>query len=157
MPSRCRRPMEFIKVMKRIFSCILLIFVGCVSSFSQTMTGTANCSEEKNKNVRYEKQLSDWAQTARYRVPPLNFAAIAHSRFGEWRCPPNVLQTPRRSTRTAPLTPRYPNRCAHENQYRRLSVRTYSRDTLTGNRRSRTRDYPWPREILRESARRVRW
>jgi len=60
--------MEFMKFMKRIFSCILLTFVGFVSSFSQTTAGrAADCAEEKNKNVRYEKQLSDWAQLGRYR------------------------------------------------------------------------------------------
>lgn len=54
--------------MKRIFSCILLIFIGGVSSFSQTTTEKeSDCREVKNKNTRYEKQLSDWAQSGRYR------------------------------------------------------------------------------------------
>lgn len=59
--------------MKHFINCILLIFIGCVPIFSQT---GADCAEAKNKNARYEKQLSDWAQLARYReanlkiVPP---------------------------------------------------------------------------------------
>jgi lysophospholipase L1-like esterase len=58
----------FGKFMKRIFSFILLIFVGCVSSFSQTTTEkTPDCQQAKDKNARYEKQLNDWAQSGRYR------------------------------------------------------------------------------------------
>jgi len=54
--------------MKRIFSCILLILIGGVWAFSQTMPEKSlDCREEKNKNARYEKQLSDWAQLERYR------------------------------------------------------------------------------------------
>lgn len=60
--------------MKHFINCILLIFIGCVPIYSQTV---ADCAEAKNKNARYEKQLSDWAQLARYReanlkiVPPI--------------------------------------------------------------------------------------
>lgn len=54
--------------MKSFFGCILLILIGCVSSFSQTIgENAAQCREAENKNARYEKQLSDWAQTERYR------------------------------------------------------------------------------------------
>ncbi|MEP7039654.1 MAG: SGNH/GDSL hydrolase family protein [Acidobacteriota bacterium] len=54
--------------MKQIFNCLLLIFVSCLSSFSQTtVEKVSDCDEAKNKNTRYEKQLSDWAQFNRYR------------------------------------------------------------------------------------------
>ena len=54
--------------MKQIFSCILLIVVSCGTSFSQTIAEkVSDCQEEKNKNVKYEKQLNDWAQLGRYR------------------------------------------------------------------------------------------
>lgn len=54
--------------MKQILISLLLILTGGISSFSQTTTEkSADCREEKNKNVRYEKQLSDWAQSGRYR------------------------------------------------------------------------------------------
>jgi lysophospholipase L1-like esterase len=54
--------------MKQIFSCILLIMIGSISSISQTNTEkVTDCREEKNKNKKYEKQLSDWAQLGRYR------------------------------------------------------------------------------------------
>ncbi len=43
--------------MKQIFSCILLILISCVTSFSQTIAEkVSDCQEEKNKNVKYEKQ-----------------------------------------------------------------------------------------------------
>lgn len=54
--------------MKRIFNCILLISIGCVSLFSQTIS---DCEEAKNKNARYENQLNDWAELARYRAANL--------------------------------------------------------------------------------------
>ena len=54
--------------MKKTFSYVLLFFFGCVSSFSQTIAEkAADCQEVKDKYVRYEKQLSDWAQSGRYR------------------------------------------------------------------------------------------
>lgn len=54
--------------MKRISCCILLILIGSVCSFSQTVAGkNSDCEEQKNKNAGYEKQLSDWAQLSRYR------------------------------------------------------------------------------------------
>ncbi len=44
------------------------MLIGCVSSFSQTVAEKiSDCVEEKNKNLKYEKQLSDWAQLERYR------------------------------------------------------------------------------------------
>ena len=54
--------------MRQIFGCVLLIFVSCLSSFSQTTAEkAADYEEAKNKNTRYEKQLNDWAQLERYR------------------------------------------------------------------------------------------
>ncbi len=54
--------------MKRIFSCILLIMMGSISSFSQTNAEKiTDCREERNNRKKYEKQLSDWAQLGRYR------------------------------------------------------------------------------------------
>lgn len=54
--------------MKRIYSIILLILIASIPAFSQTnIEKKADCEEEKNKNVKYEKQLSDWAQLGRYR------------------------------------------------------------------------------------------
>jgi len=45
----------------------LLILISGVSTFSQIIAEKASdCREEKNKNVKYEKQLSDWAQSKRY-------------------------------------------------------------------------------------------
>jgi lysophospholipase L1-like esterase len=59
---------EFGKFMKKKFSFILLFLIGCVSSFSQTIAEkTSDCQEAKDKNARYEKHLSDWAQLGRYR------------------------------------------------------------------------------------------
>jgi lysophospholipase L1-like esterase len=53
--------------MNRIPICVLLLFVGCISIFAQTIVEkTSVCQEEKDKNARYEKQLSDWAQSGRY-------------------------------------------------------------------------------------------
>jgi len=69
--------------MKRIFCCILLILINCVWLFSQKITEkNFDCQEEKNKNARYEKQLSDWAQLRRYQEanlkisPPKNEARV---------------------------------------------------------------------------------
>ncbi len=54
--------------MKKVFLIITLIFVSCVVSDAQTANEKmADCQNEKDKNARYEKQLSDWAQLGRYR------------------------------------------------------------------------------------------
>lgn len=54
--------------MKWIFSFILLILIGGVSTFSQTVTEKkSDCPEAADKIARYEKQLRDWAQLNRYR------------------------------------------------------------------------------------------
>ena len=54
--------------MRQTCTFILLTLIASVSAFSQTSAEkTADCEEEKNKNIRYEKQLSDWAQSGRYR------------------------------------------------------------------------------------------
>jgi len=54
--------------MKNIFTFVLLFLVGCVSAFSQTTAEkSSDCREAKDKNARFEKQLSDWAQLGRYR------------------------------------------------------------------------------------------
>lgn len=54
--------------MKQIYKFILLMLISCISSFSQTgAEKISDCVEEKNKNVKHEKQLSDWAQLGRYR------------------------------------------------------------------------------------------
>ncbi len=61
--------------MNQISSFILLILIGCISTFSQTATEKkSDCQEEKNKNARYEKQLSDWAQLNRYREANLKIS-----------------------------------------------------------------------------------
>ncbi len=54
--------------MKRILGNILLILLSGAAIFAQTnAAGNSDCEEAKNKIVRYEKQLSDWAQMNRYR------------------------------------------------------------------------------------------
>ncbi|HEX8734609.1 MAG TPA: SGNH/GDSL hydrolase family protein [Pyrinomonadaceae bacterium] len=55
--------------MKRLTGCLFLtLIVWATPFFAQTApTDAADCREEKIKIERYEKQLNDWAQLARYR------------------------------------------------------------------------------------------
>jgi hypothetical protein len=66
--------------MKKVFLIITLIFVSCVVSEAQTANEKmAVCQNEKDKNVKYEKQLSDWAQLGRYREANLKIAPPSKS------------------------------------------------------------------------------
>lgn len=54
--------------MKPLVISVLLILAGCSGVFAQQISDkSSDCEQVKEKNARYEKQLSDWAQLGRYR------------------------------------------------------------------------------------------